>query len=136
MTGHSLFKTLENHPSGTTIPMDKIIASIPWNADGLVPVIAQDQSTKNILMLAWANAQALQLTLSTKKAHYWSRSRQNLWCKGESSGHHQKILEVRLDCDGDALLYLVDQTGAACHTLRDHCFFWRLSEKNATLIDL
>lgn len=96
----------------------------PINFDerGLVPVVAQDARTGEVLMLAWANAEALQLTQSTGRAHYWSRSRQALWAKGETSGHVQEVEDVRLDCDGDAVLYRVRQTGPACHTGERTCF--------------
>jgi phosphoribosyl-AMP cyclohydrolase len=97
-------------------------AAIRWNADGLVPVIAQEATTKAVLMLAWANAAAVARTLETGRATYWSRSRQELWEKGLTSGNTQKLVGMRLDCDGDALLYVVDQTGPACHTGARTCF--------------
>lgn len=94
-----------------------------WNADGLVAAIAQDASTGRVLMLAWMNAEALRLTLESGEATYWSRSRQTLWRKGESSGHRQRVVEIRVDCDQDALLLQVEQTGPACHTGRRSCFY-------------
>jgi phosphoribosyl-AMP cyclohydrolase len=94
---------------------------------GLVPVIAQERISGKILMLAYANRLALQRTLETGLAHYWSRSRQKLWKKGEESGHVQQVKEVLLDCDGDTLIYSVDQVGPACHTGEMTCFFRKLA---------
>src|SRR5690554_5267739 len=96
--------------------------------DGLLPVIAQDAMSGQVLMLAWANRQALAATLETGQAHYYSRSRKELWRKGATSGNTQEIVAVRLDCDGDALLYLVRQTGPACHTGERNCFFTDLKQ--------
>ncbi|WP_298138732.1 phosphoribosyl-AMP cyclohydrolase [Acidiferrobacter sp.] len=97
---------------------------VKWGADGLVPAIAQDAKSGRVLMLAWMNAEALATTLAEGRAVYWSRSRGRLWRKGEESGHIQRLLEVRLDCDGDALLLIVEQVGGiACHTGRESCFF-------------
>lgn len=95
--------------------------------DGLLPVIAQDRTDGTVLMLAWADAEALRLTLETGEAHYFSRSRGELWRKGATSGNTQQVAGVRLDCDGDALLYLVDQKGPACHTGSRSCFFRELA---------
>jgi phosphoribosyl-AMP cyclohydrolase len=99
------------------------ISQVVFNEQGLVPVIAQDAVTREVLMLAWANAEALQKTLETGYVHYFSRSRNRLWKKGETSGHVQKLVELKLDCDGDAILALVNQTGPACHTGEKVCFF-------------
>lgn len=96
-----------------------------YNAEGLIPAIAQDGASGAVLMLAWMNAEALRLTLETGMATYWSRSRQALWRKGETSGHGQKVMEVRLDCDQDAILLIVEQTGPACHTGARSCFYRR-----------
>jgi len=97
-----------------------------WNADGLIPAIAQDAATGEVLMMAWMNAEALALTLAERHAVYWSRSRQSLWRKGESSGNVQELVAIHLDCDGDTLLLKVNQMGnGACHTGRRHCFFYR-----------
>lgn len=90
--------------------------------NGLVPAVVQEASTKDVLMLAWMDDEALRRTLETGRATYWSRSRQEYWVKGETSGHAQQVREVRLDCDGDTLLLVVDQTGAACHTGNHTCF--------------
>lgn len=96
-----------------------------FNADGLVPAIAQDVETGSVLMLAWMNAEALRRTLETGQAVYWSRSRQTLWRKGETSGHIQQVVELRIDCDQDAVLVLVRQSGPACHTGAVTCFYRR-----------
>ncbi len=92
------------------------------NPDGLVPAIVQDATTRRVLMMAWMDDEALRRTLTTRKGTYWSRSRQAYWVKGETSGNTQAVREVRLDCDGDTLLVVVDQTGPACHTGTDTCF--------------
>jgi phosphoribosyl-AMP cyclohydrolase len=94
--------------------------------NGLIPVVVQDAKTKETLMLAYANKEAVELTLKTKKATYWSRSRNELWVKGETSGNTQKIISVSTDCDYDALLYAVEQTGNVCHTGAASCFFNKL----------
>ena len=103
-------------------------SAIRFGADGLVPVVAQERRSGDVLMLAYADRDALARTLSTGEAHYYSRSRRAPWRKGESSGHVQRVVEVRLDCDGDAVLYRVDQTGPACHTGERTCFSTVLSE--------
>jgi phosphoribosyl-AMP cyclohydrolase len=94
-----------------------------FDVDGLVAAIAQDADTGEVLMLAWMNAEALQLTIDTGRAVYWSRSRKALWRKGDTSGHEQHVDEIRVDCDQDAVLLKVRQTGAACHTGRRSCFY-------------
>ena len=102
---------------------------VKWQADGFVPAIAQDATTGRVLTLAWMNREALLLTMQTSEAHYWSRSRGALWRKGEQSGHVQRIREIRLDCDNDAILVVVEQAGGiACHTGRETCFFRKLGE--------
>lgn len=109
--------------------------AIRWDANGLVPVIAQEHGTNKVLMFAWMNREALQLTAQTMQAVYWSRSRNRLWRKGEESGHVQKVFEIRLDCDEDVVLLSVEQIGGiACHTGRHHCFFQKL-ENNQWLTD-
>ncbi|WP_202319896.1 phosphoribosyl-AMP cyclohydrolase [Archaeoglobus neptunius] len=102
---------------------------LKFDERGLIPVITQDVKTKEVLMLAYANREAVELTLKTGYAHYWSRSRKKLWKKGESSGNVQKVVEVRYDCDCDALLYLVEQRGNACHTGNYSCFYRRLDHE-------
>ena len=103
------------------------IEAVAWNADGLVPALAQDARSGEVLMLAWMNREALAKTVETGEAVYWSRSRRSLWKKGETSGHVQRVLEIRLDCDADAVLLRVESVaGIACHTGRRRCFFSRL----------
>lgn len=98
-------------------------ASLRYDTAGLIPCIAQDHQTGEVLMMAWMNAEAVARTLDSGEVTYWSRSRQGFWVKGETSGHRQRLVELRIDCDRDALLALVDQTGPACHTNRRSCFF-------------
>lgn len=99
-------------------------ADIQWDADGLVPAISQDHASGEVLMVAWMNREALQLTLEKQQAVFWSRSRQKLWFKGEESGHVQRLREVRIDCDADVILLQVEQLGGiACHTGRRRCFY-------------
>lgn len=108
---------------------DSWLDSVRWNADGLVPAVAQDASSGKLLTLAWMNREALERTRATRTAHYWSRSRARLWQKGESSGHLQTVLEIRIDCDADAILLRVEQKGGiACHTGHQRCFFRRLED--------
>jgi phosphoribosyl-AMP cyclohydrolase / phosphoribosyl-ATP pyrophosphohydrolase len=102
------------------------IEQVSFDSSGLVPVVAQEASTGEVLMLAWANQDALDATVASGRAHYWSRSRQELWRKGDTSGHIQAVVEVRVDCDGDAVLYRVIQEGPACHTDAPTCFFRRV----------
>ena len=98
--------------------------AIKWDADGLIPAIAQDHKTQRVLMMAWMNRESLQLTVDEGRAIYWSRSRGKLWRKGEESGHVQKLHEVRLDCDADVIILMVEQLGGiACHTGRQSCFY-------------
>ncbi len=100
-----------------------------WDAEGLVPVVTQDAASGRVLMLAWMNREALRQTFEQGRAVYWSRSRGRLWRKGEESGHAQRVLEIRLDCDADALLLRVEQAGGiACHTGRESCFFRKLDD--------
>ena len=103
-------------------------ATLKYDAHGLVPAIAQDAATGEVLMMAWMNAQSVAQTLQTGRVTYWSRSRQALWAKGESSGHVQHLKEMRIDCDRDCLLLLVDQEGPACHTNRRTCFYTALRD--------
>lgn len=103
-------------------------ATLAYDAQGLVPAIAQDAASGEVLMLAWMNARAVAETLATGRVTYWSRSRARLWRKGETSGHVQRLVELRLDCDRDCLLVLVEQTGPACHTNRRSCFYTAVRE--------
>jgi phosphoribosyl-AMP cyclohydrolase len=100
---------------------------VPWNGEGLIAVVTQDSKTNRVLTVAWMNREALERTAETQEAVYWSRSRKKLWRKGEESGHVQKVREVRIDCDSDAILLKVEQVGGiACHTGRESCFFRKL----------
>jgi len=110
-----------------TDSIERALTEIKFGPDGLVPAIAQQHDTGEILMMAWMNREAIRVSLTEGRACYWSRSRAKLWRKGETSGQVQLLREMRLDCDGDAVLLLVDQTGVACHTGRHSCFFraWR-----------
>jgi phosphoribosyl-AMP cyclohydrolase len=106
-----------------------LVKDITWNEQGLIPAIAQDWQSGEVLMLAWMNRDALQLTIDEGRAIYWSRSRQALWRKGEESGHVQRLKELRIDCDADTVLLKVEQVGGiACHTGRRACFFQRLED--------
>lgn len=108
----------------TTIASPDFINEIRWNDDGLVPAIAQDATSGRILMMAWMNRESLQLTAEKRQAVYFSRSRGQLWHKGESSGHEQRVVEIRLDCDADVIVIQVEQKGGiACHTGRESCFY-------------
>lgn len=111
------------------------LSAVRFGADGLVPVVAQESRSGDVLMVAYANREALERTIATGQAHYYSRSRAALWRKGESSGHVQAVREIRLDCDGDAVLYRVDQTGPACHTGTRTCFA-RARDGDGALRDL
>jgi len=113
---------------------DNWLSKINWAEDGLIPAIAQEAGSGKILMVAWMNREALQLTVEKREAVYWSRSRKKLWHKGEESGHAQKIKDIYLDCDEDVLLLIVEQVGGiACHTGRHNCFFQKL-ENNEWII--
>ena len=102
---------------------------VPWNGDGLIAAVAQDANSGRVLTVAWMNREALEKTAATREAVYWSRSRRKLWRKGEESGHVQKVRELRLDCDSDAILVQVEQVGGiACHTGRESCFYRKLED--------
>lgn len=103
--------------------VDALIAAVKFDGNGLVPVIAQDRATGVVRMLAWANAEALAATVTKERATFWSRSRRELWEKGASSGNSMQVHDVRIDCDGDAVLYIVDALGPSCHTNATSCFF-------------
>ena len=114
---------LETAALGSRWPLTAVLDALPWNSDGLIAAIAQQHDSGEVLMLAWMNRRALAETLASGQVCYWSRSRQCLWRKGESSGHRQRLIEARLDCDGDAVLLQVEQQGPACHTGRSNCFY-------------
>ena len=107
---------------------------ITFDSDGLVPAIAQQHDSGEVLMMAWMNRDAVQETLESGRVCYWSRSRQSLWRKGETSGHTQTLKDFRIDCDGDTLLLLVDQAGVACHTGRHNCFFTAIRDNRGEVI--
>jgi len=112
------------------------LGKIKWGKDGLVPAIAQEASTDRVLTLAWMNRESLARTAATGEAHYWSRSRGRLWRKGEQSGHVQRVLEIRLDCDDDVVLLSVEQAGGiACHTGRHSCFFQKLENERWVTVE-
>ena len=117
------FKQLESFNTNESVALSDAIAALPWNADGLLPAIAQQFDSGEVLMMAWMNEESLRETLAKQRVCYWSRSRQELWRKGEVSGQVQDLKEMRLDCDGDTILVKVDQTGPACHTGRRDCFY-------------
>lgn len=117
------FKEMEKSHQGDTFDWEAVKQQVKYNEDGLIPAIAQQYDSKDVLMMAWMNEASLQETLKTGRVCYWSRSRQAYWRKGEESGQIQVLKELRFDCDGDAILLLVDQTGPACHTGRKSCFY-------------
>lgn len=118
-----MLSRLEGAPIGASLPLSDVLAELPFDQQGLVAAIAQRFDTREVLMLAWMNRAAIDETLATGFACYWSRSRQALWRKGDTSGCRQRVVETRFDCDGDAILLLVDQLGGACHTGRRSCFY-------------
>ncbi len=109
-------------------------STLRYDANGLIPAVAQDHATGEVLMMAWMSAESLQKTLEDGRVTYWSRSRKSFWAKGESSGHVQRLLELRIDCDRDCLLLLVDQTGPACHTNRRSCFYTAVRDGGEVVI--
>jgi phosphoribosyl-AMP cyclohydrolase len=109
-------------------------ASLKYDANGLIPCIAQDHASGEVLMMAWMNAAAVGRTLESGRVTYWSRSRGAFWVKGETSGHHQRLVELRVDCDRDALLALVEQAGPACHTNRRSCFYTAVRDGGEVVI--
>ena len=132
----SLWLELEQSGIGDSRPLAEVLDAMPWNADGLIAAIAQQHDSGEVLMLAWINRTALEETLSTGQVCYWSRSRHQLWRKGETSGHRQRLIEARLDCDGDAMLLKVDQQGPACHTGRPNCFYNAIRDQRVCVISV
>lgn len=122
------FKQYEKLATQSTLNLSEVLDNLKFNADGLMPAIAQDDDNNEVLMMAWMNRQAIEETLNTGRVCYWSRSRQCYWRKGESSGHQQHLQSMRFDCDGDAILVKVKQTGAACHTHRKSCFYLQVNQ--------
>lgn len=127
----TLLQRLETAPAGARFDRAEVLAAVRWNEAGLIPAIAQDAISGEVLMLAWMNAEALTETLETGRVCYWSRSRGALWRKGEESGHEQHLEDLRLDCDADTLLLQVRQAGPACHTGRRSCFYTRVTQDAA-----
>ncbi len=122
-------KELEDKHKGTSIALEEFINSLNFDEQGLIPVIAQDFDTKEVLMLAWMDQQSILNTLSEEQVCYFSRSRQSYWRKGEESGHTQLMKKMSIDCDGDSILLLVEQQGPACHTNRQSCFYFEVSDQ-------
>ena len=116
-------KALEVAAAGTSVDLADFLDAVKFNEQGLVPAIAQESASGTVLMLAWMNRASIEQTLATGLVTYFSRSRQSLWQKGETSGNTQRLLSMQFDCDGDAILMQVDQTGPACHTERPNCFY-------------
>ena len=113
----------ERHSQNVPLKLSEVLDHLVFDQQGLIPVITQDAYSKKLLMFAWMNRAALLATIETRRMTYWSRSRQNLWIKGETSGHVQILVSMSFDCDGDATLCQVEQQGAACHTERESCFY-------------
>ncbi|WP_339886396.1 phosphoribosyl-AMP cyclohydrolase [Vreelandella maris] len=130
----ALFKQLERAAPDDSLPaIATLLTAVRFNADGLIPAIAQQHDSKEVLMMAWMNRQALEETLATQRVCYYSRSREKLWRKGESSGQQQQLVSAALDCDGDTLLLQVEQTGPACHTGRRSCFYIGVAQEQASI---
>ena len=134
------FKLHEAAEAGSRFDSAEVITELKFNKDGLIPCVAQQADSGEVLMMAWMNREAISRTLADSMLYYWSRSRQKLWKKGEQSGQWQHLVELRVDCDGDTLLAMVNQQGPACHTGRANCFFYTFEEdklvvKAAPIID-
>ena len=121
-------KALETSPNGTRVDLAEFLGAVKFNDQGLIPAIAQDSASGTVLMLAWMNRDAIDQTLASGLVTYFSRSRQSLWQKGETSGNTQRLVDMQFDCDADAILMLVEQTGPACHTNRPNCFYLRVED--------
>lgn len=126
-------KQTEKMKTGEGVDLEEALESLSYNEDGLVPAIAQQFDSKEVLMMAWMNRKAIEESLRTGRVCYWSRSRQMYWRKGESSGQVQVLKEMRFDCDGDTILLMVDQTGPACHTGRRDCFYNKVAGKRVVV---
>ncbi|MBV1914247.1 MAG: phosphoribosyl-AMP cyclohydrolase [Pseudomonadales bacterium] len=129
-----MFKDFEKQSLGTQLNLDEVLDALTFNDQGLIPCIAQQFDSGEVLMMAWMNREALDETLSTGRVCYWSRSRGKLWRKGESSGQVQQLNKLRIDCDGDTLLAMVDQTGPACHTGRRNCFYLEVNGQSVEVV--
>ncbi len=131
----AMIKATEKYDIGQSLPWAEVLDNLLFNSEGLIPAIAQQFDSREVLMMAWMNRESLQETLKTGRVCYFSRSRQRLWRKGESSGQIQLLQEMRLDCDGDTILLLVKQTGPACHTGRKSCFYNRVEDDKVSVIE-
>jgi phosphoribosyl-AMP cyclohydrolase len=129
-----LFERLEAAAPGDAVDLATTLDALRFGADGLLPAVAQDHASGEVLMLAWMNREALERTLAEGYACYYSRSRSALWRKGETSGHTQRLVSLRIDCDGDAILLRVQQEGPACHTNRPSCFYLEVADSRVRVI--
>ncbi len=127
------FAALEKEHQVHAVALGSVLDKLQFNEQGMIPAIAQQHATGEVLMMAWMNREALEETLKLGHMCYWSRSRQALWYKGESSGNVQQLVEMRIDCDGDTILCLVNQTGPACHTNRPNCFYLQVDGKQVVI---
>lgn len=127
------YKQLERQSAGSHYQLQASLDQLKYNQDGLIPAIAQQHDSGEVLMMAWMNRQSIEETLATGQVCYWSRSRSNYWRKGESSGNQQKLVSMMADCDGDTLLLKVEQKGAACHTGRRDCFYNEIDQQGLTI---
>jgi len=125
----SFFRALEASPADSRFALEPMLSQLSFNEQGLLPVVAQCVVTGDVLMQAWMNGEAIRRTLDSGYMTYWSRSRNCFWAKGEQSGNRQRLLEMKIDCDGDALLCMVEQSGPACHTGRRHCFYYSVDRE-------
>ena len=131
---NSFYKQLESLAKGELVTKAEALNQRRFDSKGLIPAIAQQYDTGEVLMMAWMNKESIAESLATGHVCYWSRSRQAFWRKGESSGNVQKLIEMRIDCDGDTLLCKVDQTGPACHTDRTNCFYLRVNKEYLSVV--
>jgi phosphoribosyl-AMP cyclohydrolase len=131
---YSYFQKLEQYDDQTSIELTDVINQLPFNKQGLIPVITQDATNKQVLMMAWMNKSSIYQTITTKRMTYWSRSRKSLWIKGETSSHIQSLKSMSFDCDGDAILCQVEQVGAACHTGRPDGFYLHVDLEQSKVI--
>ena len=129
----NFFKRLESQAVGSKTELDTSLSQLKYNQDGLIPAIAQQHDTGEVLMMAWMNRQSIEESLQTGQVCYWSRSRNSYWRKGVSSGNQQKLITMAADCDGDTLLLKVEQIGAACHTGRRDCFYNEIDQDGLTI---
>jgi len=127
------FQNLEDCADSIELELSEVISELAFDARGLLPVVTQDAGSKEVLMLAWMNEAALEATLLSGYVTYWSRSRNQLWRKGETSGHTQELVSLSIDCDGDAILCQVNQKGAACHTGRVNCFYLQVDKEKVLI---